>query len=93
VAVGGTFQIRWERVADLSFADLHGITNPLNDDKPLSLCRDGQELPADIGATVVKMINRKEERPPGRGFVRGGSGSPPAVAHGIMFFFSICILV
>eukprot|EP00884_Botryococcus_braunii_P020915 jgi/Botrbrau1/7507/Bobra.0095s0043.1 len=76
VAVGGTFQVRWERVADLSFGDLHGLTNPLNDGKPVSLCRDGQEVPADIGDAMVKLMNEKEERPAGRAFARGGGGPP-----------------
>lgn len=77
VAVGGTFQIRWERVADLSYGVLGNMTNPWNEDKPIRMCRDGQELPADLGEKLVKLLNERPERAGGRAPSRGGKWHLP----------------
>ncbi len=42
------------------------MTNPWNEDKPLKMCRDGQELPMDIGEMLIKMFHERDEQPLGR---------------------------
>lgn len=60
-------------MADLSYGLLGNLTNPLNEDKPVKMCRDGQELPADLGEKLVKLFNERPERPLGRVPPRGGT--------------------
>jgi hypothetical protein len=36
------------------------VTNPLNEDKPLKICRDGQEVPKDIGRRVCLAFDALE---------------------------------
>ncbi len=56
-AVGGTFEVDWQRRYDLPFRELEHLHNPLNDGKPVKICRDGQELPAELGATLTRLFD------------------------------------
>jgi len=55
-ALGATFGIQWECLYDLPFAATSHLYNPLNEGKPVKISRDGTELPGDIGAQMVAMI-------------------------------------
>ena len=48
-ALGGVFKIDWLCRRDLSFVKTGAIYNPLNDNKPVKIGRDGQEVDADAG--------------------------------------------
>jgi hypothetical protein len=55
-AVGGTFRVVWLRRYDLPFGATEHLANPLNEGKPVKVCRDGQELPAELGEALVALI-------------------------------------
>lgn len=54
--MGGTFRVVWLRRFDLPFGATEHLTNPLNEGKPVKICRDGQELPPDVGEALVALI-------------------------------------
>lgn len=41
---GGVFGVRWDCAFDLPFARTQHLTNPLNEHKPVKICRDGQVM-------------------------------------------------
>lgn len=72
-AVGGTFGLQWEAVTDVAFshATVARLTNPLNENKPVKISRDGQELPAHAGNVLVALFEEaaaalNAPRPPRR---------------------------
>eukprot|EP00241_Pyramimonas_parkeae_P015659 CAMPEP_0114307910 /NCGR_PEP_ID=MMETSP0059-20121206/17747_1 /TAXON_ID=36894 /ORGANISM="Pyramimonas parkeae, Strain CCMP726" /LENGTH=471 /DNA_ID=CAMNT_0001431457 /DNA_START=79 /DNA_END=1490 /DNA_ORIENTATION=+ len=56
MAVGGQFQIAWLRLFDLPFNQTLHLKNPLNDNKPVKISRDGQELPEALGRALVALL-------------------------------------
>ena len=38
------------------FSDIEDLTNPMNGDKPVKICRDGQEVTEEIGKKLMSMI-------------------------------------
>ena len=56
VSMGGTFDIDWIRRYDLPFQDTEGLYNPLNENKPVKICRDGQDLPNDLGERLIQLV-------------------------------------
>eukprot|EP00238_Polyblepharides_amylifera_P003280 CAMPEP_0196592464 /NCGR_PEP_ID=MMETSP1081-20130531/72818_1 /TAXON_ID=36882 /ORGANISM="Pyramimonas amylifera, Strain CCMP720" /LENGTH=317 /DNA_ID=CAMNT_0041916175 /DNA_START=82 /DNA_END=1032 /DNA_ORIENTATION=- len=56
VHIGGTFKISWQRLYDLPFTQCFHLRNPLNENKPVKISRDGQEMPVDLGDTLLSMI-------------------------------------
>ena len=54
--MGGTFRVVWLRRFDLPFGATEHLSNPLNEGKPVKICRDGQELPPDVGEALVALI-------------------------------------
>eukprot|EP00240_Pyramimonas_obovata_P013845 CAMPEP_0118955430 /NCGR_PEP_ID=MMETSP1169-20130426/59954_1 /TAXON_ID=36882 /ORGANISM="Pyramimonas obovata, Strain CCMP722" /LENGTH=197 /DNA_ID=CAMNT_0006903275 /DNA_START=194 /DNA_END=784 /DNA_ORIENTATION=- len=49
VSIGGQFRVAWQCLYDLSFNQTLHIRNPLNEDKPVKISRDGQELTQEVG--------------------------------------------
>ncbi len=56
-SVGGTFKVDWKRRVDLPFESTHQMFNPLNEGKPVRICRDGQEVPHELGARLTRMMD------------------------------------
>jgi len=54
---GGVFHVEWLTLYDLPFNQTLHIRNPINNNKPVKISRDGQELPTDIGAELSKMLD------------------------------------
>lgn len=57
VCAGGEFSVRWDRVVQLPFFRTDALRNPLNEDKPVKLSRDGQELWPDIGLRLCQLFD------------------------------------
>eukprot|EP01114_Cavostelium_apophysatum_P022633 TRINITY_DN8254_c0_g2_i2.p1 TRINITY_DN8254_c0_g2~~TRINITY_DN8254_c0_g2_i2.p1 ORF type:complete len:486 (+),score=90.93 TRINITY_DN8254_c0_g2_i2:78-1460(+) len=55
---GGVFRVEWKKLSDLPFTDTKHLKNPLNEDKEVKICRDGQELPSDIGRELCDMFDK-----------------------------------
>lgn len=55
--MGGTFRVDWRRRFDLPFDATRTLYNPLNENKPVGFCRDGQEVSSDIGRALCRMID------------------------------------
>ncbi len=70
--MGGTFDIEWIRRYDLPFQETEGLYNPLNENKPIKISRDGQELPLALGLKLTRMFDERADadgvpRPPPAG--------------------------
>ncbi len=52
--LGKAFRIRWESALSLPFSKTESIRNPLNENKPVKVCRDGQELPENVGDELIQ---------------------------------------
>ncbi|CAK0781843.1 hypothetical protein CVIRNUC_005485 [Coccomyxa viridis] len=84
--VGNSFRVDWKRRVDLPFEATQQMFNPLNEGKPVRICRDGQEVPHELGQQLTRMMDRIAQEagiPPPRapanpmpaGF--GGPAGPP----------------
>ena len=60
--LGLNFNIEWQRRYELPFQETESLRNPLNEDKPVKISRDGQELPPDIGEALVQLFEEGAER-------------------------------
>ncbi|CAG8623408.1 25203_t:CDS:10, partial [Racocetra persica] len=56
-SLGGNFSVRWLKIGNLSFERTHNIRNPWNDNKPVKISRDGQELPESIGDELCSLFD------------------------------------
>lgn len=62
-SVGSIFGIEWQRVVDLEFSATAPLgNNPLNENKPVRIARDGQELPTELGASMVALFEETAKR-------------------------------
>ncbi len=62
LAVGGSFEVEWLRRYDLVMRSCDHLTNPWNENKPVRIARDGQEMPASIGKQLVDAIELAAEQ-------------------------------
>lgn len=62
MTMGGTFDLEWRRAYGLRWEDVQHLHNPLNEGKPVKISRDGQELPPDLGHTLLVMIEEGADR-------------------------------
>ena len=62
LAVGGSFEVEWQRRYDLVMRSCDHLTNPWNENKPVRIARDGQEMPASIGKELVDAIETAAEQ-------------------------------
>ena len=60
--LGSCFGLEWRRLYDLPFSETEFLKNPLNEDKPVKISRDGQELPPDIGQELIRLFEEGAER-------------------------------
>jgi hypothetical protein len=58
VRCGGLFRVEWLSVKSLPFEQTQHLRNPLNQNKPVKIARDGQELPPDVGRQLVLLIDQ-----------------------------------
>lgn len=56
-SVSNSFNVDWVRRYDLPFRETESMTNPLNENKPIKISRDGQELPLALGLKVCRMFD------------------------------------
>jgi hypothetical protein len=56
--LGGVFRIEWICVQDLPFHESEHLCNPLNENKPVKISRDGQEIPENIGYQLCRLIDK-----------------------------------
>lgn len=52
------FEVQWIRHCDVPFFKVQTLLNAMNDDKPITMSRDGQEISEDIGERVCEMFNK-----------------------------------
>lgn len=52
-----SFNVEWVRRYDLSFKETEGLFNPLNENKPVKISRDGQELPLPLGLQLCQLFD------------------------------------
>ena len=55
----GAFYIRWITICDISFYHLVPLLNRLNEDQPVFIGRDGQEIDTETGATLCAHVDDK----------------------------------
>jgi len=55
-ALGGVFKIDWICKKDLSFQKVGHLHNPWNDNKPVKIGRDGQEIEPSIAENLCKLF-------------------------------------
>ena len=58
----GAFKIRWLATTELNFSRVSHLLNSLNDDQPVLIGRDGQEISTKSGADLCKMLSQQQER-------------------------------
>ncbi|KAK9856085.1 hypothetical protein WJX84_005291 [Apatococcus fuscideae] len=58
LAVGSSFEVEWQRRYDLVMRSCDHLINPWNENKPVRIARDGQEMPASIGKQLVDAIEQ-----------------------------------
>lgn len=54
--LGGVFKIDWLCRVELPFTKTAHLTNPWNEQKPVKIGRDGQEIQPDIGAQLCSLF-------------------------------------
>ncbi|KAK9866355.1 hypothetical protein WJX84_005495 [Apatococcus fuscideae] len=59
--VGHTFKVEWQRRFDLVMRSCDHLTNPWNEDRPVRIGRDGQEMPSSVGRQLVGIIEDSAE--------------------------------
>lgn len=86
--VGGTFKVEWKRRLDLPFESTHHMYNPLNEGKPVRICRDGQEVPHELGQQLTRMMDQMAleqgippPRPAANAMQPAGAASSPLSQH------------
>ncbi|KAJ3121563.1 hypothetical protein HK098_003595 [Nowakowskiella sp. JEL0407] len=56
-SLADAFSVTWINTSNLPFEPTNHLRNPLNENKPVKICRDGQELPAQLGEIICKMLD------------------------------------
>jgi len=56
--LGGVFKVEWLCTKELSFNDTRDLRNPLNEDKPIKVARDGQQVDSKIGRKLCLLFPR-----------------------------------
>ena len=56
--MGSSFEVEWQRRYDLVMRSCDHLINPWNENKPVRIARDGQEMPASIGKQLVDAIEQ-----------------------------------
>ncbi|CAM9148497.1 unnamed protein product [Chrysoparadoxa australica] len=67
----GTFDVEWLRLCELPFLQAVHLCNPLCENLPVTISRDGQELAPDIGKQLLGLIYAADEVKLGEDKMRG----------------------
>ncbi|KAL1521217.1 hypothetical protein AB1Y20_022766 [Prymnesium parvum] len=54
---GGVFKVKWQTIYDLSFQSAIHLRNPLNENKPIKISRDGQEVEPSVGFAMARLFD------------------------------------
>lgn len=54
---GGVFRVEWMTLYNLPFSETLHVRNPWNNNKPVKISRDGQELAPEVGVSLCKMLD------------------------------------
>lgn len=69
---GGAFRLRWMARQDLDFYRVSKLLNEMNENQPVIIGRDGQEIDPKCGDTLAQLMDEEEDdamrraRPPFR---------------------------
>ncbi|KAH0563255.1 hypothetical protein GP486_002179 [Trichoglossum hirsutum] len=58
----GPFRIKWITIAETRFNRVSHLRNPLNEDQPVLIGRDGQEIEEECGAALCDIIDQEADR-------------------------------
>jgi len=58
--LGFNFQVQWLSTQELSFQKVHNVVNPWNENLPIKISRDCQEVPMGIGNYICSLIKSCE---------------------------------
>ena len=53
----GVFKVKWQTIFDLPFGSTMHLRNPLNENKPIKIRRDGQEVDPAVGYDLACMFD------------------------------------
>ncbi|XP_024531733.1 zinc finger CCCH domain-containing protein 45 [Selaginella moellendorffii] len=59
---GGVFSVDWLKLHDLPFQETSHLKNPLDDNKPVKISKDCQELPREVGESLCALIDEGAQR-------------------------------
>ncbi|XP_065906118.1 YTH domain-containing protein 1-like isoform X3 [Dysidea avara] len=71
--LGGVFKLDWIHRGELEFSHTLDLKNPWNDNKPVKISRDGQEVEPSVGEQLCRLWKSVSEE--GNGHPSGSSGS------------------
>lgn len=57
-SLGGVFKLEWLCKKQLPFYDTHDLLNPFNENKPVKVARDGQQLEPKVGKKLCSLFAR-----------------------------------
>lgn len=55
-SLGGVFKLEWLCKKQLPFFDTHDLFNPYNENKPIKVARDGQQVEPKVGKRLCKLF-------------------------------------
>ena len=58
----GAFRIRWLAISDVTFQKVAHLRNSLNENQPVLIGRDGQEISVVAGSELCKILLEKQNR-------------------------------
>lgn len=61
-ALTGAFKVEWLCTTDLAFTETHDIINPYNENKPVKVARDGQQVEPNVGKSLCKLFPAGDKR-------------------------------
>lgn len=61
-SLGGVFKVEWLCTRELPFHETHDLYNAFNDNKPIKVARDGQQVEAKVGKKLCRLFPRDSKR-------------------------------
>lgn len=61
-SLGGVFTVEWLCTKELPFHRTHDLYNPFNNDKPVKVARDGQQVEPKVGKKLCRLFPRDSKR-------------------------------
>lgn len=60
-SLSGVFKIEWLCTKELQFHETHELYNPFNENKPVKVARDGQQVVSKIGKKLCKLFPHNDD--------------------------------